>query len=702
MFSKLTIKKKLFAAAGATFVLTALLGYYGLSSNAMFKEQYDMAVDKTVRKVELADTIALSVDSMVGSQRGIVLGSEFKDTKGLQDDARQFAVSTEQFQKALEEIKPLLVREDAKALVARLEARLTEWHPRYEDLKRAADAGHATEANRIRKDVIKPIYKEMGADAKQLTSLELETLQQSKAMLADKAGTQRLVSIILLALCLLVGVAVMLVTQNTTTLLTKTVQYLEVLDLSSDMPREYRERGDEIGSLSRAVQSLCVRLRDVVATITEGIHVVSSSSTELSANSGQMTESARVASDKAHSVATATEEMTANMMSVATGMEETTTNLTSVASATEEMTATIGEIARNSEKARHITEEATRQAARISEQMNQLGHAAHEIGKVTETITEISSQTNLLALNATIEAARAGSAGKGFAVVANEIKELAQQTAAATEDIKARIAGVQTSASGGIAEIEKVSQVIHEVSEIVSSIAAAIEEQSTVTKDIARNIGEAATGVKDSNLRISESSQATQEIAREIAGVDQAASQMADGSEQVKSGAAELSRAGEQLQAAVAQFHVSDRGSDMRGSAVAAHASSVDLAMLQTAINAHSAWRARLKSACASGKLDVPASTIKADNQCKFGKWLYSTELPAAEKETEAYRKVKKLHAQFHEEASKVAQLAISGQGAAAEKALALSSDFSKTSSALMDALNQWGGTHSSTAMSVR
>src|SRR3954451_2927057 len=116
--------------------------------------------------------------------------------------------------------------------------------------------------------------------------------------------------------------------------------------------------------------------------------------------------------------------------------------------------------------------------------MNQLGAAAMEIGKVTETITEISSQTNLLALNAAIEAARAGSAGKGFAVVANEIKELAQQTATATEDIKGRIGGVQSSAATGIGEIERVSQVIREVSDIVASIAAAIEEQSTVTRDI--------------------------------------------------------------------------------------------------------------------------------------------------------------------------------------------------------------------------
>ncbi len=209
----------------------------------------------------------------------------------------------------------------------------------------------------------------------------------------------------------------------------------------------------------------------------------------------------------------------------------------------------------NSEKARHITEEATRQTARITEQMNQLGTAAREIGKVTETITEISSQTNLLALNATIEAAHAGSAGKGFAVVANEIKELAQQTAAATEDIKTRIAGVQNSTASGISETEKVSHIVHQVSEIVASIAAAIEA-STSTMDIARNISDASCGGKDANQRDSETSHATREIAEEIAVVDRAAIAMADRTEQVRSSATEFAKSAEHLQTLVSRFRV--------------------------------------------------------------------------------------------------------------------------------------------------
>ena len=304
------------------------------------------------------------------------------------------------------------------------------------------------------------------------------------------------------------------------------------------------------------MQATIVALRKMLQEISGGIQVLSSSSAELMTSSTRMTAGSQHASEKAHSVATAAEEMSSNITSVAAGMEQTTTSLANVASATEQMTSTIGEIAGNSEKARRITGDATRQAEKITEQINQLGQAAREIGKVTETITEISSQTNLLALNATIEAARAGSAGKGFAVVANEIKTLAQQTAAATEDIKARIAGVQSATAGGITEIEKVSRVITEVSEIVASIAAAIEEQAAATKSIAGNIGEASVGVNDANKRVSESSHVSREIAKDIVDVDRAAGEMTTGSDHVRSSAAELSKVAEILTLTVARFTV--------------------------------------------------------------------------------------------------------------------------------------------------
>jgi methyl-accepting chemotaxis protein len=324
-----------------------------------------------------------------------------------------------------------------------------------------------------------------------------------------------------------------------------------------DLTDELRHSSnDEVGDMAVAMQTMSVSLRGVLREIADSAQTLSATSTQLAASSGQIADHSREASEKAHSVAAAAEQMSSNVTSVAAGMEQTTTNLAQVSSHTEQMTATIGEIAGNSEKARQITESAMDQAARITTQIQQLGQAAREIGKVTETISEISSQTNLLALNATIEAARAGAAGKGFAVVANEIKALAQQTAAATEDIKGRVASVQSSTAGGIAEIEKISTVIHEVSDIVSSIAAAIEQQAMATKEISRNIAEASTGVGDANLRVAESSVATQEIAKEIVVVDRAAEQMAEGSGQVRNSASELSSVAEHLLQAMSKFQV--------------------------------------------------------------------------------------------------------------------------------------------------
>ncbi len=161
-----------------------------------------------------------------------------------------------------------------------------------------------------------------------------------------------------------------------------------------------------------------------------------------------------------------------------------------------------------------------------------------------------------MALNATIEAARAGSAGKGFAVVADEIKELARQTAEATEDIKLRIAGVQGSSGAAIADIGQITAVISEVGGIVSGIAAAIEEQATVTRDVACNIAQASTGVRDANEKIAQTAQVSMTIAYDIAGINSAVTDLRNGGEQVQVSAAELSKLAEQLKVCVNQFRV--------------------------------------------------------------------------------------------------------------------------------------------------
>jgi len=218
------------------------------------------------------------------------------------------------------------------------------------------------------------------------------------------------------------------------------------------------------------------------------------------------------------------------------------------------MTSTISEISANSEKARHISVEASREADGLAALMQQLGRAVRDIGKVTETINSISSQTNLLALNATIESARAGAAGKGFAVVAGEIKDLAHQTALATEDIRGKITSIQKSTAGAVEGIQRSAAVMRDVSEIVTSIATAIEEQAMVTREMAGSLGQASQGVADANHRVGQGTVATQSIAQEIAGVDLAAGEIATGVDQVKASAGDLSRLAERLNRTVQNF----------------------------------------------------------------------------------------------------------------------------------------------------
>ncbi|MBN1847912.1 MAG: methyl-accepting chemotaxis protein [Deltaproteobacteria bacterium] len=313
---------------------------------------------------------------------------------------------------------------------------------------------------------------------------------------------------------------------------------------------------DEIGELARWFNTFIDKLQAMLRYIAENAQTLNRSSIDLSNLSQQMSEGADQLSNKSNTVASAGEEMSTNMDSVAAAMEEAATNVSLVAASAEEMTSTINEIARNSENARTITNEAVTRSQSVSSKVDELGTSAQDIGKVTETITEISEQTNLLALNATIEAARAGEAGKGFAVVANEIKELARQTAEATQEIKSRIEGIQTSTSGTVSEIGQISKVINEINEIVSTIATAVEEQSVTTKEIANNVAQASRGIQEVNENVSQSSLVATEIAKDISDVNQAAGEMSNNSSQINLSSKELNNLAERLKSLVDKFRV--------------------------------------------------------------------------------------------------------------------------------------------------
>ncbi len=225
--------------------------------------------------------------------------------------------------------------------------------------------------------------------------------------------------------------------------------------------------------MERATQEIIKELGVNSATL-------SSSAEELSTVSGNMIASMEETAAQANVVNTASQQVSGNINSVAAGMEE--------------MAASIKEIARNSTQAAEIAGTAVTEAQNTNEIVSQLGVSSAEIGEVIKVINSIAEQTNLLALNATIEAARAGEAGKGFAVVANEVKELAKETAKATEDISKKIETIQGDTTKAVKAINEITSIINQVNDISSTIASAVEEQTATTSEIGRSVSEAAKG----------------------------------------------------------------------------------------------------------------------------------------------------------------------------------------------------------------
>ena len=239
-------------------------------------------------------------------------------------------------------------------------------------------------------------------------------------------------------------------------------------------------------------------------------------------------------------VAAAAEETARQSQIVAAAGEEAAKNVETVAAATEELTASITEIARHVQNSARVSGEAVKEAESANSTIHDLGTASAEIGQVIKVITSIAQQTNLLALNATIEAARAGEAGKGFAVVANEVKELARQTAKATEEIGRKIDAIQSSTRIAIASIESIGGIIGRMNEISTTIAAAVEEQSAATAEISRNVAEAARG--------------TTEVSNNITGVSQAAEESGRAASQMQDAAGGLVKEANHLEAIVRRF----------------------------------------------------------------------------------------------------------------------------------------------------
>ncbi|MCP4785454.1 MAG: HAMP domain-containing protein [Fuerstiella sp.] len=361
-------------------------------------------------------------------------------------------------------------------------------------------------------------------------------------------------------LCVAVGLVVVIVglffARGIIVPLNQSVSFAETI-ASGDLTTQLNSsRKDEVGRLMNALDTMGGNLRKIVEGLGGNAESLANFSSEMSATATQLASGAEETTSQSSSVASAAEEMSTNMTNMSASTEQMTSNVKTVASAVEEMTASISEIAKNAEQAATVAGNAAHLTKASNDNIGQLGAAADEIGKVIETIQDIAEQTNLLALNATIEAARAGDAGKGFAVVATEVKELAKQTADATEDIRGRIEGIQNTTNTAVDSIGEISNVIVEVNDVSKTIASAVEEQSITTREIAQNITQTSDAAQTVSVGVSDSATATQAITRNIANVDVAARQSAQGASQTQVASCELSKLSEELQTIVGQFQV--------------------------------------------------------------------------------------------------------------------------------------------------
>jgi methyl-accepting chemotaxis protein len=290
---------------------------------------------------------------------------------------------------------------------------------------------------------------------------------------------------------------------------------------------------DEIGQTFGALNTMKDSLREVIQAIATTAGQVTTASDELNTTSQQITANSEETSAQANVVSKAAQQVTQNLQTVAAGAEQ--------------MGTSIKEIAKNATEAAKVATSAVRVAETTTATVSKLGDSSAEIGQVIKVITSIAQQTNLLALNATIEAARAGEAGKGFAVVANEVKELAKETAKATEDISRKIEAIQTDTKAAVDAISTISAVINQINDISSTIATAVEEQNATTTEMSRNVGEAAHG--------------SGEITQNIAGVADASQSTSRGATDTLKAVQQLVEMSAQLRGLVGQFKIDTEGS---------------------------------------------------------------------------------------------------------------------------------------------
>jgi methyl-accepting chemotaxis protein len=349
----------------------------------------------------------------------------------------------------------------------------------------------------------------------------------------------------------------LLITRSVTRPIRETVAAFKTLAAGDLTQRLNENSADEVGELRRSVNTLIDKLREMLGRMNRSATELGAASTDLTRTAEQLASGADQTTRQSTTVAAAAEEMSVNMQQMAGSTEQMSAGVQTVAASVTQMTVAISEVARSAEQAAVVADKAAQLAETSNSRIDHLNTSTGEIGKVVEVIQDIAEQTNLLALNATIEAARAGDAGKGFAVVATEVKELARETAVATEDIRRRIEGIQQSTGSAIEAINQISAVVSQISEASRTIASAVEEQSVTTREIARNVAQVAEGAATVSRGVVQTAEATREVTENIIHVDENAKRTADDAGRTRTAGNVLAELAVEIQSMVGEFTLS-------------------------------------------------------------------------------------------------------------------------------------------------
>ena len=520
MLNRLSLKMKLGVGFGLLLAILVILGSAAYYTIVVLDEAAN-EVDRKANEKELTRSLETAAMRESSATCGYLLSGEEKMLERDEQGKRE----THQ---AIGELVPLVKSEEGKRMYA--EIQYTD-----EVFRAAADReiqfrreGKTKEAVDVMSTQTVPAFQALDDAA----VVFADHLKKTKAQVDQTQNTEVVNGkILILGLCaagMVLGLVVALTISHSitgaTARMVMMIQELAANNLSiTDLEITSQ---DEMGRAGMALNEMKNNLHGVIRSIADTAHDVASASEELSAASQQISANSEETSAQVGTVSIASQQISQNLQSLSTGATE--------------MTTTIQSIATNAHEAATVASSAVHTAQATNSTVAKLGASSAEIGEVIKAITSIAQQTNLLALNATIEAARAGEAGKGFAVVANEVKELAKQTALATEDISRRITAIQIDTKGAVDAIASISAVIHEVSDISGNIAAAVEEQSATTNEMTRNVADAARN--------------SGEITRNIEGVAEAARGTSSSALESQKAANDLAEMAGQLQGLVGQF----------------------------------------------------------------------------------------------------------------------------------------------------